>query len=212
MVGSAAAFAPASFTGKALQARPTTSSALKMADASALIGKPFGAEGPVFDPLGLASKVSDIELKRYQECELKHGRVAMLAVLGSLVAEVFHPLFPMSFEIGPSIRHFQIIEREVPYFWILAMFGIGVFEADNIYRGWVKQDPIRDGIASLKDNYIVGDFGFDPLNLGPTSEPQKFELMRAKELNNGRLAMFAILGIWAQELVNGKGVFENILG
>jgi hypothetical protein len=50
--------------------------------------------------------------------------------------------------------------------------------------------------------------GFDPLGLTP-SDSTEFDLLRSKELNNGRLAMLGVAGIVAQELVNGKGVLEN---
>jgi hypothetical protein len=33
---------------------------------------------------------------------------------------------------------------------------------------------------------------------------------RTKELNNGRLAMIAVAGFVAQELVNHKGIIENL--
>lgn len=46
---------------------------------------PFG-DG--FDPLGLSKNRSVKELKKWRESELKHGRVAMLAVLGTAVQEV----------------------------------------------------------------------------------------------------------------------------
>jgi Chlorophyll A-B binding protein len=97
---------------RAAAAQSQTTSSLQMADASKLIGgKPFGPDKGVFDPLGLAAKTTDIDLKRWQEAEVKHSRVAMLAVVGYLVQESFHPLFPVSYEIGPALRHFQIIER-----------------------------------------------------------------------------------------------------
>merc|ERR1711881_40648 len=41
-----------------------------------------------FDPAGLSDGVSPSELKRYREAELTHGRVAMLASLGFLVASL----------------------------------------------------------------------------------------------------------------------------
>jgi hypothetical protein len=46
-----------------------------------------------FDPLGLSKSRSIDEIKKWREAELKHGRIAMLAVVGTLVAEIFHPLF-----------------------------------------------------------------------------------------------------------------------
>jgi hypothetical protein len=53
------------------------------------------------------------------------------------------------------------------------------------------------------------DLGFDPLGLTPT-DAASFDELRTKELQNGRLAMLGVAGIVAQELVNGKGVLENL--
>ena len=60
-----------------------------------------------FDPLGFSKSLDPISFKKYQEAEVKHGRVAMLAILGSLVAEKFHPLFGGKV-LGASIYHFQV--------------------------------------------------------------------------------------------------------
>jgi Chlorophyll A-B binding protein len=49
--------------------------------------------------------------------------------------------------------------------------------------------------------------GFDPLGLTPKT-PAEFDLMRTKEVNNGRLAMIGIAGIVAQELVTSQKVFN----
>jgi hypothetical protein len=54
-------------------------------------------------------------------------------------------------------------------------------------------------VAGLRPDYLTGDFGLDPL--GVTKDPEAFKEMRTKELNNGRLAMIAVLGIWAEELL-----------
>merc|ERR1712187_956472 len=53
---------------------------------------------------------------------------------------------------------------------------------------------------------LPGDFGFDPLKLRP-EKPEELKQMQNKELNNGRLAIFAAAGIIAQELVTGKKIF-----
>ena len=42
-------------------------------------------------------------------------------------------------------------------------------------------------VAELKENYINGDLGFDPLGLMPT-DPKEFDLLRTKEINNGHKA------------------------
>ena len=54
----------------------------------------------------------------------------------------------------------------------------------------------------------TGDIGFDPLGLKPDNF-EDFSAMSTKELQNGRLAMLAVAGIVAQELVNGKEIFVN---
>merc|ERR1719297_126117 len=54
-----------------------------------------GALSPLgeFDPVGFTKGLPVQEIKRFREAEVTHGRVAMLATLGYLVAEKFHPLF-----------------------------------------------------------------------------------------------------------------------
>lgn len=51
-------------------------------------------------------------------------------------------------------------------------------------------------------NYFNGDYGFDPLGLKPTDENEYNEFIAA-ELNHGRLAMIAFLGMLAQEYSTG---------
>ena len=50
--------------------------------------------------------------------------------------------------------------------WLLAM--IGTVEVYSIRRGWDSVDTTlarTNGKSYLKDEYIPGDLGFDPLNL-----------------------------------------------
>ena len=42
----------------------------------------------VFDPLSLSDGAAPGDIKKWREAEIKHGRVAMLASLGVIVAEV----------------------------------------------------------------------------------------------------------------------------
>ena len=59
-----------------------------------------------FDPLEFSNGASEGKIKFYREVELKHGRVAMLASLGFLVAEQFHPLWGGKIDV-PSVVAWQ---------------------------------------------------------------------------------------------------------
>merc|ERR1719161_1718126 len=61
-----------------------------------------------WDPLGFCSdeKLTEGKLKFYRECELKHGRLGMLAALGFVVGENFHPLFGGNID-APAYLAFQ---------------------------------------------------------------------------------------------------------
>ena len=162
----------------------------------------------MFDPLNLSEGKSARELKKYREAELKHGRVAMLAVVGTMVQENFHPLFGFADkEMDGAIFHFQEIENVFPSFWALVVFSIGIIEAQGIFNLWDAPGTVGEGqIAGIRDDVICGDYGFDPLGL--KDDEEKFLTMRTKELNNGRLAMIAAAGITVQEKFITQGVPE----
>ncbi|KAM3570654.1 hypothetical protein VYU27_007297 [Nannochloropsis oceanica] len=63
----------------------------------------IGSSAPFknFDPLGFAAKADQKTLNKYRESELKHGRVAMLAVLGWIVQEFWHPLYDGKLSSNP---------------------------------------------------------------------------------------------------------------
>ena len=68
--------------------------------------------------------------------------------------------------------------------------------------------PQGNGFNQLKEDYVPGDLAFDPLGLKP-EDPEEFNIMQTKELQNGRLAMLAAAGFLAQEAVDGKGILEH---
>merc|ERR1712151_5578 len=138
--------------------------------------------------------------------ELTHGRVGMLASLGFLVQEKFHPLF--SGDGGPAID--QIPQLPI-WLWGLMLAGIGSAEQFRIAKGWAKLDPATNKAASaLREGYYPGDLDFDPLGLRP-EDPEEFRLMQEKELSHCRLAMIAAAGFLAQEAVTGEslGLFSS---
>ena len=150
-------------------------------------------------------------MKRYREAELTHGRVAMLAVVGFLVGEkVEGSSFLFDAQVsGPAITHLT----QVPtIFWGILAIAIGAAEIKRAETGWVEPEKVpvsKPGL--LRDEYYPGDLGFDPLGLKPDNAEDMF-IMQTKELQNGRLAMLAAAGFLAQELVNGKGIIENLMG
>ena len=63
-------------------------------------------------------------------------------------------------------------------------------------------DPDEE-MQSLRPEYTPGDLGFDPLGMAPKDEAGMLS-MKNKELNNGRLAMIALAGICAQEVITNS--------
>jgi len=155
------------------------SSALKMSfESEAGVTAPAG----YFDPLGLAANIDEETFANYRTAELKHGRVAQLAVLGYIVPEVFK--FPG--EIAPGVSFESIpngiaaIEAVPALGWFQMIFAIGAVD----YWGFLT-------------------FG-DTEGKGKTAE--ELEKATNQELNHGRLAMIAILELLrhdSQMLVGG---------
>merc|ERR1711934_1028597 len=170
-----------------------------------------GVTGPLgfFDPLGFCSAddITEGKIKFYREVELKHGRVGMLAALGFVVGENFHPLFGGNIDV-PAYLAFQ--ETPLQTFWpavgffiaIPEVFSVFTFETPALFSG----GPLGAKAGNpwtIRSDHEAGDLGFDPLGLKPT-DPAELKEMQTKELNNGRLAMIAAAGMIAQELATGE--------
>jgi hypothetical protein len=165
-----------------------------------------GVTGPLgfFDPLGFSTDCEAGKLLFYREVELKHGRVAMLAALGLLVGEQFHPLFGGDIDV-PSYEAFQ--QTPLENFWpavvaaiaLPEIFSVSSFEEPKNLLQWSKT-------WRMKTDRQPGDLGFDPLGLKPQNYDE-FKKMQTKELNNGRLAMIAAAGMIAQEIATGQKLF-----
>jgi hypothetical protein len=157
-----------------------------------------------WDPLGFSTDVSDGKLLFYREVELKHGRVGMLASLGFLVGENFHPLFGGDIDV-PAYVAFQQTPLET--FWKAVVIAVAIPELFSVFSFAEPDDGGQGGEWwTMKTDRVPGDLGFDPLGLKPT-DPEEFKTMQTKELNNGRLGMLAAAGMIAQELATGQKLF-----
>jgi hypothetical protein len=163
-----------------------------------------GSSAPMgeYDPAGFMDSMGLGEIKRFRESEVTHGRVGMLAVVGYLVGEKFHPLFNGAVT-GPANSHLAQVQEVAPFFFVFLFGLIMTAELNRASTGW--KSPTEETFA-LRETYYPGDIGFDPLGLKPT-DPEDFADMQTKELNNGRLAMLAAIGMIGQELVTQKTLF-----
>jgi len=138
-----------------------------------------------FDPLDFAKKGDAKGFRRLRTSEIKHGRAAMMAAVGAVVQHFVK--FP-GFENVPS--GLGAVNTPPGSYGFIALF--------------VAAGAVELGVWTEKDNKAPGDFG-DPLGLN-----QYTEEMRNRELNNGRAAMFAAIGIIVAELVTGKDAIEQL--
>jgi len=165
-------------------------------------GEELGAIPPVgyLAPFGYGDKASPQRLRWFREAELKHGRVAMLAAVGFLVGE--NPILRDVLIPGKAgsngLASNTFTDHQLDLFWYPFVAGIGALEV----LFFDKFESVLD--LKLKDDYAVGDLGFDPLGL---KTDENFAEKRTKELQNGRLAMLAIAGFNAQELTDGKPIW-----
>ena len=104
-----------------------------------------------FDPIGFTEGASEGKVRFYREVELKHCRVGMLAALGFLVGEQFHPLFDVD---TPSYLAFQ--QTPLQTFWPAVVALIAVAEIYSVRltaRPWPSARPWP---TALPQGYMHG--------------------------------------------------------
>jgi len=205
-LGSAAAFAPqgdSPVRSTALHADVAErSAALPFMNRPALLdGSMAGDVG--FDPLGL-STIDDVGIDLYwlREAEIKHCRVAMLAVAGILQVEVFGP--------APGCEA-ATAKCQMDSFWQLwnshpqyVAFGLILITIIETISGIATTSGRESGERE------PGDFGLDPLGYGK-GDPAGFERLKGQEIKNGRLAMWAAAGLIMQGCSTHQGGIENLM-
>merc|ERR1712071_12826 len=184
--GAAAAFAPST--------NVQSKSSLNMA-ISDMPGNTAPFKG--FDPLSLSSLGSERTLAWFRAAELKHGRVAMLATTGYLVQ-------------GAGIHFPGMLSSEVSFESLSAMKPLDAWTAvpdggkNQIYFLILLAEIISEAKGT---HYTKGgnlpEIVFPPVDF---SNVDAAELAKKKdrELNNGRLAMIAIMSFCAAANIPGS--------
>ena len=158
----------------------------------------IGVQPPLgyFDPLGILAD-GDVERFNYwRGCEVKHGRIAMLAVLGRIVTAK-GDRFPGEIAYGipfSSVKAGLAAFGDIPPAGIMQpFFFIGLLEA---------------GYATVKDD-VEAWCKKEMDNRKWSEATQKYKA--AIELNNGRAAQMGILTLVVHEYLNNDPYVINSL-
>lgn len=149
-----------------------------------------------FDPLGLATLGSDETLKWFQAAEQKNGRTAMIATVGYVV--------------GASGIHFPgQLSHDVSFESLSALKPFDQWEA--VPAAGKAQILATCMLAEIVTEYKKPHFTkggslpgivFPPLDFSGVSA-ETMKTRRSQELNNGRLAMIAIMSFIAESNIDG---------
>jgi len=201
---SASAFAPSATQQQSLVSLNAAerSKALPFMNRPALLdGSMAGDVG--FDPLGL-SDIDGVGVDLYwlREAEIKHARVAMLAVAGVLQVELFGPAPGCEMATAPN---------QMDAFWQLWNAHPQYIAASLIFIFFIE---FFSGIATTSGREsgerAPGDFGLDPLGF-LNGSPEGVERIKAQEIANGRLAMWAAAGILLQGMTTDQSATQNMI-
>jgi hypothetical protein len=163
-----------------------------------------------FDPLGFTE---EWDLYFLQESELRHARLAMLAVVGWPLSELFSP----SWLLQEGGRAPSVLNGVNPLTFAAiasALGALGYLEYKTALRrnlGTRLGDLHRKDMDQIWKYGVAGDYNFDPLNLysilGDDAIGRK--ALREIEISHGRYAMVGITYFAAWEALTKHAIVEN---
>jgi hypothetical protein len=190
------------------------------------LDKVFGVSvetGGKCTPLGkaLLSGAKPEAVKWFQNAEIKHGRIAMVAVIGFLVQKLgvhfplylgptgsncFNPASDEAWMISTSSGvTFSDIAAAAPLDAIKMVPGAGWLQI-FVVAGWFECVAYNRQYNPGFEDAIPGNYGYDPLGFtkreGGFDSPQ-IKSLRLKEIKNGRVAMLTIAAWVSNEFIPG---------
>jgi light-harvesting complex I chlorophyll a/b binding protein 1 len=156
-----------------------------------------------FDPLGLSEiNAVGIDLYWLREAEIKHCRLAMMAVVGFVWVEAFGPAPGCEMATAKNqIQAFWQFYDEQPQYIAASLILIMLVE---MISGIATTTGRENGMRA------PGDFGFDPLKV--KGDAAKYAKLQLQEVKNGRLAMWAAAGEILQGCTTDTGALGNFFG
>ena len=161
-----------------------------------------------FDPCGFAK--SENALYWMREAEIKHARLAMLAAVGWPLSELWHEKIADFFHLdsilaeggkAPSILNGGLSSTYASDILFASIVVAAFLENKSLNTGEVFWN------AKKSEDYIPGDYKFDPLNLYNIKGNKK--IMETAEIKHGRLAMIAIVTYVVEEILTGLPVVQQ---
>ncbi|XP_075670541.1 chlorophyll a-b binding protein CP29.3, chloroplastic [Castanea sativa] len=152
-------------------------------------------ENPEVNPTPFQPYAEVFGLQRFRECELIHGRWAMLGVLGALAVEAltgvaWQDAGKVELVEGASYLGFSLPFSLTTLIWI-----------EVIVIGYIEFQ--RNAELDVEKRLYPGGKFFDPLGLA--KDPDEKERLQLAEIKHARLAMVAFLIFGIQAAVTGKG-------